>query len=182
MELVKEVESMLSTIKDNVKQTRQILKAWESNLMFDRREGRVYTFEELKDSCNQLIQQRNSAIQEDGKKIVKLLSNSNRTLKVGKASPSWKSYVNYVSEIVIDGFAAAIIATIRYLHDQIDPEIVAKNETSPLLEIKLELVAPKIVWQPDLGDDGVRRMFNRWLNCFMSIGTLMKRLDIGEGK
>ncbi|CAD7696266.1 unnamed protein product [Ostreobium quekettii] len=181
MELVKEVESMLSTIKDNVKETKQILKTWETNLMFDRKEGRVYTFEELKDSCKQLIQQRNSQIQEDGKKIIKLLSNSNRTLKVGKASPSWKAYVNFVSEIVIDGFAAAIIATVRYLRDQIDPDLMAKNETSPLLEIKLELVAPDILWQPDLGDDGVRRMFNTWLNGFMSIGTLMKRLDIGEG-
>lgn len=41
MELVKEVDSILSTIKDNVTATRNILKAWEKNYMFDRKDGKV---------------------------------------------------------------------------------------------------------------------------------------------
>ena len=60
-----------------------------------------------------------------------------------------------------------------------------KNEISPLLEIELELVAPTIEWQPDLGEassgDGVRDAFNSWIKGFLSVGTLMKRLDINDG-
>jgi dynein heavy chain len=41
MEMVKEVDLILSTIKDNVKATQGLLKAWEKNLMFDRKEGKV---------------------------------------------------------------------------------------------------------------------------------------------
>lgn len=82
MIMVKEVESVLITIKENVQETRQILKNWEMNLMFDRKEGRVYEFDDVNTSFNQLIQQRHSEIQESGKQIIKLLSNSNRILKV----------------------------------------------------------------------------------------------------
>jgi hypothetical protein len=36
---------------------------------------------------------------------------------------------------------------------QIDPEVLARNEnSSPLLEVQLELVAPEIVWKPELGE------------------------------
>ncbi len=68
---------------------------------------------------------------------------------------------------------------------QIDPEALAKSESSPLLEIQVELVAPDIVWKPELGEGGVkpgvRDMIKRWLQSFLEIGQLMKRLDVGEG-
>lgn len=82
MAIVKEVESVLMTIKENVQETCQILKIWETNLMFDRKEGRVYDFDDVNTSFNQLVQQRHSEIQENGKQIIKLVSNSNRILKV----------------------------------------------------------------------------------------------------
>lgn len=41
MEMVQEVDSILSTIKGNVAATKTILKAWEKNVMFDRKEGKV---------------------------------------------------------------------------------------------------------------------------------------------
>lgn len=53
------------------------------------------------------------------------------------------------------------------------------------MELQLELVAPDIVWKPDLGEGGtrpgVRDLVKKWLQSFLEIGTLMKRLDIGEG-
>ena len=185
MDSVKDLDLILTTIKDNVKDTIKILKGWEKNLMFDRKEGKTYTFEELNDSFSQLIQQRHSDIRDGGKEITKLLSASIRVLKVSKGVPSWKKYVDYFSDIVIDGFSAAIIATIKYLLNQIDPDVLAKTETAPLMEIQLELVASEIVWKPELAEGkvskSVRDMTRKWLKSFCEIGQLMKRLDIGEG-
>ncbi|PNW78281.1 hypothetical protein CHLRE_09g403800v5 [Chlamydomonas reinhardtii] len=185
MELVKDVDLVLNTIKDNVKATQGILAMWEKNLMFERKDGKTYTFDELNDAFNQLIQQRHSEIRDAGKEITKLLSSSNRVLKVSKGAASWRAYVDYFSNIVIDGFSAAIISTVRYLLSQIDPDILAKTESSPLLEIQVELVAPDIVWKPDLGEGGakpgLRDMIKKWLQSFLEIGQLMKRLDVGEG-
>ena len=39
--MVQEVDTILSTIKGNVTATMNILKAWEKNFMFDRKEGKV---------------------------------------------------------------------------------------------------------------------------------------------
>jgi dynein heavy chain len=185
MDLVKDLDLILTTIKDNVKETIKILKNWEKNLMFERKEGKTYTFEELNDSFSQLIQQRHSDIRDGGKEITKLLSGTIRVLKVSKGVPSWKRYVDYFSDIVIDGFSAAIIATIKYLLNQIDPEVLSKSDTAPLMEIQLELVAAEIVWKPELAEGkiakSVRDMVKKWLKSFCEIGQLMKRLDIGEG-
>jgi dynein heavy chain len=41
MESVRDVDLVLSTIKDNVAATRALLKTWEKNLMFERKEGKV---------------------------------------------------------------------------------------------------------------------------------------------
>lgn len=119
MELVKDVDLTLTTIKDNVKATESILKLWEKNLMFERKDGKTYTFDELSDSFNQLIQLRHSEIRDAGKEITKLLSSSNRVLKVSKGVASWKAYVDYFSAVVINGFSAAITSTVRYLMGQV---------------------------------------------------------------
>ncbi len=185
MELVEDVDLILTTIKDNVKETVKILKGWEKNLMFERKEGKTYTFEELNDSFKQLIQQRHSEIRDGGKEITKLLSSSNRVLKVSKGVTSWKKYVDYFSDVVIDGFSTAIICTIRYLLNQLDSEVLAKNDGAPLMEIQLELVANEIVWKPELTEGrvstSVRAMCRKWHKSFLELGQLMKRLDIGEG-
>jgi hypothetical protein len=53
--------------------------------------------------------------------------------------------------------------------------VVAKSEIAALLEIHLELVAPDIVWKPELmeGGDaknmGVRDMIKRWLMAFCEV-------------
>lgn len=117
---------------------------------------------------------------------------------------------------------------------------LAKSGASPLLEVQLELVAPDIVWSPELGSSGserrgpagrrplrqaippllararadlwssarrapgarfiihprtprraappadpkapgVRDLATRWLAGFLEVGSLVKRLDTGEG-
>lgn len=105
--------------------------------------------------------------------------------QVSKGSPSWKAYVDYVSDLAIDGFAAAIVASVHFLIAQLDCEQIVKNDTGPLLEIQLELVAPDIIWKPELSEGpnrvGVRDMVQHWLMSFLEVGGLMKRLDTGEG-
>ncbi len=94
-------------------------------------------------------------------------------LQASKASPSWRTYVDWFSEIVIDGFAAAIIASVRYLLAQIDPAQLARPDAVPLLEVQLELAAPDVVWKPELGEgpesSGMRDMVKRWLMSFLEV-------------
>ena len=182
---VKEVDSILKTIKSNVENTVKILAVWSKKLMFERKEGKTYGVEEFRDFNKTIISARHQEVATDSVEITRLLSASNKTLKSSKGSHHWRAYVEYVNDIVMDGFCQAILTSVTFMYQQIDPETMAKNETPPLLEVSLELVAPDIVWQPEIGQDGngtgVRDLFNSWIKGFLHIGTLMKRLDIGEG-
>ena len=185
MSAVKELNHILETIKGNVSKTRRVLLEWEENLMINRKEGKTYELNEFAEMQQALQEQRNKKISEGAVQIAKFLSNSNKAVTIPRASHAWKMYTEYVNEIVMEGFSAAILASVAYLTEQVDPERASANEAAPLVEVRLELVAPEIQWSPEVGPsaagDGVRDHFNGWVSGFQNIGTLMKRLDIGEG-
>ena len=185
MSAVKELNHILETIKGNVSKTRRVLLEWEENLMINRKEGKTYELNEFAEMQQALQEQRNKKISEGAVQIAKFLSNSNKAVTIPRASHAWKMYTEYVNEIVMEGFSAAILASVAYLTEQVDPERMSVNEAVPLVEVSLELVAPEIQWSPEVGPsaagDGVRDHFNGWVSGFQNIGTLMKRLDIGEG-
>ena len=96
-------------------------------------------------------------------------------MQVGKATWSWKAYVNYISDIVVSGFSTTIVESLTYIKSQIDPESIAKAELRPLIKVELELATPEIVSKPELGENGIRGMVAEWLNRFVDTGNLMKR-------
>jgi dynein heavy chain len=187
MSAVKELNHILETIKGNVEKTRELLAEWSENVMFHRKEGKTYEVAEFAEQQKTLQETRDKAIAEAAAKIAKLLSASNKIIAVPRASHAWREYTEYVNEIVVDGFSDAILASVSELTDAVDPAIVAANETAPLIEVSLELVAPDIRWSPEVGESGdarnpgTRDYFNGWIGGFTNVGTLMKRLDIGEG-
>ena len=78
----------------------------------------VHTYEELTNSFRDVSSKCHSLISDGGKEITKLLSSSNRTLKVSKGAPAWKAYVDYIGDIVIDGLVECIIASVHRLTAQ----------------------------------------------------------------
>ncbi|KAL4450636.1 hypothetical protein ABPG77_000992 [Micractinium sp. CCAP 211/92] len=180
------LEALLRCIKDAVAQSQGILSQWQRDTMFfERKEGRVYSFEELGAIMQEVIRSRHAAVTDGGKEIAKHLAALSRTLKANKVAPAWRDFVAYVSEIVVDGLAKSIIASLNHLHTQISAEFIARNDQAPLLEVQLELAGPDIVWSPELGDAaseaGVHGMLLSWVKSYFEIGTLMKRLDSGKG-
>lgn len=97
-----------------------------SGWLVSLQEGKVYSFEELSDSSAALLSQRHSEMRDVGQEIGKLLSSSNRILKASKASAAWRAYVDYVSDIVIQGFSNAITTTTSYLLQQLDADCLAR--------------------------------------------------------
>lgn len=162
MTQVKDISKTLATLKGNVEATKAILAKWSASIMFERKEGKVYSCNDMRDNFATLLATRHQAVADGAKEIHALLSKSNRALRISKGSPAWKNYVEFVGDIVVDGMSQAILSSIRYLTSQIDPKNMSQNEIPPLLEIQLELVAPEIVWVPDVreaGGNGVRDMF-----------------------
>ena len=53
----------------------------------------------------------------------------------------WKSYVDFVSNIVIAGLAKVAAVSLGYMCEQLDAGVMARESRSPLLEIDLDLYA-----------------------------------------
>ena len=103
----------LSAYVTTLLQQRQ--RAWT-----DASDGaQVHTYEELTNSFRDVSSKCHSLISDGGKEITKLLSSSNRTLKVSKGAPAWKAYVDYIGDIVIDGLVECIIASVHRLTSQV---------------------------------------------------------------
>ena len=64
---------------------QEVLKAFERSLMFERKEGKVYTADELAEASTAVMAARHAEMREAGKEIGKLLSASNRVVKVSRA-------------------------------------------------------------------------------------------------
>ena len=82
MTIIRDVSSTLNGIKANVAKIEQMLGKWKKNTMFIRKEGKIYSLEELADTQKALISMRENEIKEGGVEIAKLLDASHNILKV----------------------------------------------------------------------------------------------------
>eukprot|EP00762_Andalucia_godoyi_P000343 ANDGO_03199.mRNA.1 Dynein beta chain len=191
---VRDANTTLSLLKNNVHEIEKILALWASQTMFERKEGDVYDPVKFETKHKELMASRESKIREGGVQIHQKLADSFKALKdIGKGSVSWKNYVDYANGIVVDGIRTTILSTLKYLRDQIDPESIVKNDLGPLLEVQLELVVQtpddsgkdkSATFSPALfeadGATSIQNMCKTWMKTFCHIGVFLKRLDTGE--
>ena len=184
MTKVKEANAILQTIKSNVKETQVVLKSFTDQLMIDRNNTKTYTIEQFQDMLKKSIAARYSVVQKGGAVIHEHLANSNATVKVSKTNESWRRYVDYVNQIVVEGLCEVTLASARYFKNQVDETYLNNNDINPLLEIQLKLAPPYAVFTPMMGktakEDGLRDIVDSWLNSFINIATLVTRLDTLE--
>ena len=59
-------------------------------------------------------------------------------LSADEDSEDWRRYVEYLDELVLDGFYESILCSLHYLTENMDKDADA-DQTPPLLEAKFEL-------------------------------------------
>ena len=94
----------------------------------------------------QYQKRRSELVKDAGLKIHSLVSENVTCFKSEANSELWKAYVEYLDEMVVEGFFHCIGCSLTYLVDNTDP----KNQVSPLFECRLELQAPEMVFVPSL--------------------------------
>ena len=126
------------------------------------------------------------AMTEDGKEIFKLVKDTSGALKVSKTVYNWRSYVDFVNNIVIEGFVSSIAVSLQQLCEILDPVCIARNETLPLFDVKVDLVDQKIIFEPCFKakghfDPSRRKTVDDWLKDFFATVTCLSRLDLNSG-
>ncbi|KAK2516901.1 hypothetical protein Q9233_013467 [Columba guinea] len=194
MDDVHDLEQRIQKAKNNVEEIQTIVGSWASPI-FVRRDCKTESLLSLED-CQDRLERRYSLVRESGQRIHLLVKDrlspavfqsvffffqENQSLLLADpASDIWKAYVDYVDEIVLDGFFTAIECSLKYLLENTDP----KAGLAPLFEVQLDLVIPDLIFQPSLDpgtNDGFYNMVEGLLNDIYRISSLVPRLAEHSG-
>ncbi|XP_071672596.1 dynein axonemal heavy chain 9 isoform X7 [Patagioenas fasciata] len=178
MDDVHDLEQRIQKAKNNVEEIQTIVGSWASPI-FVRRDCKRESLLSLED-CQDRLERRYSLVRESGQRIHLLVKENQSLLLADPASDIWKAYVDYVDEIVLDGFFTAIECSLKYLLENTD----SKAGLAPLFEVQLDLVIPDLIFQPSLDpgtNDGFYDVVEGLLNDIYRISSLVPRLAEHSG-
>jgi len=186
MKVVSDVSGVVGVMKGNLRNISSILSQWCKEPLITRAKGaKPMALDEFDLKHKERVGMRMMTQSEGGKEIHKFLKDSSEALKVSKIAPTWKSYVDFVSNIIIEGFVSSIAVSLQHLCEILDPLIIAKHEMLPLFDVKIELQNKEIIFEPPFqapaGEASLCLTIDGWLKDFFSTVTCMQRLDTGTG-
>ncbi|KAF7661538.1 hypothetical protein LDENG_00259550 [Lucifuga dentata] len=168
-----DLESRLQRTKDNIEEIQKCMKSWACPV-FDRKEGKKDTLLSLEDRAERL-DRFYSLIQSSGEKIHFLLKSNLQLLKADPSSEEWKAYVEYIDDMVIDGFFNSIECSLKFFLDNTDKKAVV----DPLFRAQLVLKVPDMVFIPSMefeSGDSFFELVDSLINDVFRISSLMPRL------
>uniref|UniRef100_A0A8C2C4N6 AAA+ ATPase domain-containing protein n=1 Tax=Cyprinus carpio TaxID=7962 RepID=A0A8C2C4N6_CYPCA len=177
-EMVHDLEQRLQRTKDNVEEIQTIMKTWTTPV-FERKEGKKDTLLNLEDKTERL-ERTYGRIRASGTKIHLLLKDNMSLFKADPSSAQWKVYVDYIDEMVIDGFYNAVESSLKFFLENTDQ----KAGLAPLFEVQLLLQVPEIVFNPSLefsASDGFHDLVESLINSIFRISALVPRLSEHSG-
>ncbi|GFN78401.1 dynein heavy chain 9, axonemal, partial [Plakobranchus ocellatus] len=148
-EQVHDLEMRVQKSKDNVEEIKRIMTTWSKVPLFERKEDKYDTLLQMDDREDR-INKRYNEIKAAGDSIHALVKQNLELFKADSSTDIWKAYVDYVDEMVVDGFFNTIRCSLQFMLNNTDP----KQNPGPLHEAKLELQVPEMVFLPSL-DFGV---------------------------
>ncbi|KAM6951484.1 dynein beta chain, ciliary-like [Aplochiton taeniatus] len=172
-ECVCDLDSRLQRTKDNVEEIQRSMRAWACPI-FDRREGKKDTLLSLEDRADRL-EKFYAQIRSSGEKIHFLLKSNLALFRAEPLSEEWKAYVDYLDDMVIDGFFNSIESSLKFFLDNTDP----RAGVAPLFEAQLDLKVPDMVFKPSLeygAGDGFYDLVESLVNDVYRISSLMPRV------
>uniref|UniRef100_A0AAR2IP24 Dynein heavy chain 9, axonemal n=1 Tax=Pygocentrus nattereri TaxID=42514 RepID=A0AAR2IP24_PYGNA len=172
-EAVHDLEKRLQRTKDNVDEIQSIMKMW-ANPIFERKEGKKDSLLSLEDKMERL-ERTYSQIHTSGSKIHLLLKDNLSLFNADPSSAEWRSYMDYVDEMVVDGFFNSIESSLKFFLDNTDQ----KPGLAPLFEAQLDLQVPELVFHPSLefgASDGFFDLVESLINDVYRISSLVPRL------
>ncbi|MCJ8738378.1 hypothetical protein PDJAM_G00035190 [Pangasius djambal] len=173
-EAVHDLEKRLQRTKDNVEEIQSIMKNW-THPIFERKDGKKDTLLNLEDKQERL-EKAYGQIRTSGAKLHFLLKDNLTLFQVDPSSAEWKSYVEYIDEMVIDGFFNSIESSLKFFLDNTADDTPG---LAPLFEVHLNLEVPDIVFYPSLefgAADGFYDLVEGLINDVYRISSLVPRL------
>ncbi|KAI7797195.1 putative dynein heavy chain 9, partial [Triplophysa rosa] len=177
-ETVYDLEQRLQRTKNNVEEIHTIMKSWATPI-FERKEGKKDALLNLDDKTERL-ERTYGQIRASGAKIHMLLKENLSLFKADSSSAQWCSYVDYVDEMLIDGYFSGIESSLKFFLENTDQ----RPGLAPLFEVQLHLQVPEIVFHPSLEHsalEGFYELVESLINNVFTISALVPRLSEHRG-
>ncbi|XP_021550173.1 LOW QUALITY PROTEIN: dynein axonemal heavy chain 9 [Neomonachus schauinslandi] len=175
---IHDLEQRIQKAKDNVEEIQNIMKTWVSPI-FKRKDGKKECLLSMDDQHDQM-EKYYHLIRESGLKIHALVQENLGLFAADPTSNIWKTYVNYIDEMLLDGFFLAIECSLKYLLENTE----CKAGLTPIFEAQLSLAIPELVFSPPL-EYGVKGGFydavEGLVTSIFGISSLVPRLPPQNG-
>ncbi|XP_006898632.1 PREDICTED: LOW QUALITY PROTEIN: dynein heavy chain 9, axonemal [Elephantulus edwardii] len=171
---IHDLEQRIQKTKDNVEKIQNIMKTWVSPI-FKRKDGKKECLLSLDDQHEHMERYYN-LIKESGHKIHALVQENLTLFSADPTSQIWKTYVNYIDDMLLDGFFLAIECSLKYLMENTEN----KPGVTPIFETQLSLAIPELVFYPSLDPTvkgGFYDIFEGLLTSIFGISSLVPRLS-----
>jgi len=150
--MVFDLEQRLQKSKNNTLEIQSIMATWSKSPLYERASARSGGTNEKQTSSDNLLilsdleerlNKRYREIREAGERIHNLVEDNRQYLQVDTNDPNisdyWKAYVEYIDEMITDGFYAIVQCDLDFFRQETD----RKNAPEPLFQILLEVQVNK---------------------------------------
>ncbi|XP_066292954.1 dynein beta chain, ciliary-like [Branchiostoma lanceolatum] len=178
-DMVHDLETRVFKAKTNLENVQKIMEQWCTAPLYERKDGKETSLLNLDDREERLAK-RYAETKESGNKIHELAKENLGFFKAEEDTDIWRAYVDYVDDMVVDGFFNAIHCSLNFLLDIMG----SKGQVSPLFESRLELRAPDMVFEPSLeyrAEDGFYDLMEMIINDVYKLASLVPRLAAHSG-
>uniref|UniRef100_A0A8D1DBX7 Dynein axonemal heavy chain 9 n=1 Tax=Sus scrofa TaxID=9823 RepID=A0A8D1DBX7_PIG len=171
---IHDLEQRIQKTKDNVEEIQNIMKSWVSPI-FKRKDGKKECLLSVDDQSDQM-EKYYSLIKESGLKIHALVQENLCLFSADPTSSIWKTYVNYIDDMLLDGFFLAIECSLKYLLENTE----CNAGLTPIFEAQLSLAIPESVFCPSLesgAKGGLYDIVDGLVTSVFRISSLVPRLS-----
>lgn len=144
--MVSDLEQRLQKSKNNILEIQSIMGTWSKSPLYERASARGTTEKQMSadnlmilSDLEERLNKRYREIRDAGERIHNLVQENRRYLQVDEndsnTSEYWKAYVEYIDEMITDGFYAIVQCDLEFFRQETD----RKNNPEPLFQILLEL-------------------------------------------
>ena len=179
-DMVRDLEKRVQLAKTNVDTMMEIMVTWSKQPLYQRKDDKKDTFLNLEDR-ESTRETRYNVVRTGGEKIHNLVKENLEYFQADPESEIWHRYIEYVDDIVLDGLFNCSQCSLQYFLDNTSKDKVGMP---PLLESKLELQAPDMVYNPSL-DEGVTNGFlnlvDELLDDIFKFASLVPRVATHKG-
>ena len=169
---VRDLEERVRKSKVNVESISTIMATWAQQPLYQRKKDSLLNLEERAVTK----ETRYNQVRLDGQKISGLVAENLQHFQAQPGSAVWENYLDYLDDLVVDGLYSCVNTSLVYLQQNMDR---GAQGLLPLLEAKLELQAPEVVFQPSMkldSPDGFAALVEGVVEDVFNMATLIPRV------